>query len=259
MEEKVLIKSQHYDAKKPKKICITIGVIIAVICLLVAVASMALNGISAMADYKADELTATTHKLDGKCTYEDSWDRNVSKGGPCRACRVAAEYSNPTDYAMSNLLSGAAEGVPIFIAVIIIPVLALVGSIIAKSLTSYELTVTDKRIYGSLKRGKRVDLPLDSISAVGIGAFRSITVSTASGRIAFSHIKNRNEIHQIVSKLLVERQTQPTPSVTTSVPTAVPTPATSNADELKKYKELLDMGVISQEEFDAKKKQLLGL
>jgi hypothetical protein len=35
--------------------------------------------------------------------------------------------------------------------------------------------------------------------------------------------------------------------------------ATSAADELKKMKELLDMGIISQEEFDAKKKQLLGL
>ena len=34
---------------------------------------------------------------------------------------------------------------------------------------------------------------------------------------------------------------------------------TSNADELKKYKELLDEGIISQEEFDAKKKQLLNL
>ena len=33
----------------------------------------------------------------------------------------------------------------------------------------------------------------------------------------------------------------------------------SAADELKKFKELLDMGAISQEEFDAKKKQLLGL
>lgn len=33
----------------------------------------------------------------------------------------------------------------------------------------------------------------------------------------------------------------------------------SSADELKKYKELLDMGAITQEEFDAKKKQLLGL
>ena len=34
---------------------------------------------------------------------------------------------------------------------------------------------------------------------------------------------------------------------------------TSNADELKKYKDLLDSGVITQEEFDEKKKQLLGI
>lgn len=33
----------------------------------------------------------------------------------------------------------------------------------------------------------------------------------------------------------------------------------SSADELKKFKELLDMGIITQEEFEAKKKQLLGL
>jgi primosomal protein N' (replication factor Y) len=34
---------------------------------------------------------------------------------------------------------------------------------------------------------------------------------------------------------------------------------TSQADELKKFKDLLDSGVITQEEFDQKKKQLLGL
>jgi len=34
---------------------------------------------------------------------------------------------------------------------------------------------------------------------------------------------------------------------------------TSAADELKKFKDLLDNGIITQEEFDAKKKQLLGL
>lgn len=33
----------------------------------------------------------------------------------------------------------------------------------------------------------------------------------------------------------------------------------SVVDELKKFKELLDSGIITQEEFDAKKKQLLGL
>lgn len=35
--------------------------------------------------------------------------------------------------------------------------------------------------------------------------------------------------------------------------------STSPAEELKKYKELLDIGAITKEEFDAKKKQLLGL
>ena len=34
--------------------------------------------------------------------------------------------------------------------------------------------------------------------------------------------------------------------------------AASAADELKKFKELLDAGIITQEEFDQKKKQLLG-
>lgn len=45
------------------------------------------------------------------------------------------------------------------------------------------------------------------------------------------------------------------------IPFAFPKPAQkiSNADELIKYKELLDSGIISQEEFDAKKKQLLDL
>ncbi len=33
----------------------------------------------------------------------------------------------------------------------------------------------------------------------------------------------------------------------------------SNIDELKKYKELLDMGAITQEEFNKKKKELLNL
>ena len=41
-----------------------------------------------------------------------------------------------------------------------------------------------------------------------------------------------------------------------SEPTSAPT---SNLDEIKKLKELLDLGAITEEEFDTKKKQLLGL
>lgn len=36
-------------------------------------------------------------------------------------------------------------------------------------------------------------------------------------------------------------------------------PSASAADEIKKFKELLDVGIISQDEFDTKKKQLLGI
>lgn len=53
----------------------------------------------------------------------------------------------------------------------------------------------------------------------------------------------------ILDKFSGEKKAEPAPT----------TPALSSADELKKFKELLDMGAISQEDFDAKKKQLLGL
>lgn len=68
-------------------------------------------------------------------------------------------------------------------------------------------------------------------------------------------IKNRHEIYDIVSKLLVERQT--IYGKQNAVDKDVH--CTSSADELMKYKELLDSGVLTQKEFDAKKKQLLGL
>lgn len=38
-----------------------------------------------------------------------------------------------------------------------------------------------------------------------------------------------------------------------------PIQSISSADEIAKFKKLLDDGTITQEEFDAKKKQLLGL
>ena len=44
-----------------------------------------------------------------------------------------------------------------------------------------------------------------------------------------------------------------------SAPTTVQTSSPSVADEIMKFKQLLDCGAITQEEFDAKKKQLLGL
>lgn len=110
-----------------------------------------------------------------------------------------------------------------------------------------ELSVTNKRVCGKTIFGKRVDLPLDKISSVGTSIFKAIAVATSSGVIRFWLLENREEVYQSVSKLLNERQIS-----------IVSTP-NSDLDDLKKLKELLDSGIITQEEFDKKKKQLLGL
>ena len=54
--------------------------------------------------------------------------------------------------------------------------------------------------------------------------------------------------------MLIERQKE-----TAKAPSNIIMQTTDEADKLKKYKDLLDSGVITQEEFDAKKKQLLDL
>lgn len=131
---------------------------------------------------------------------------------------------------------------------------ALILALIYGWLHSYEMTITDKRVYGKTAFGKRVDLPIDSVSAVGMCAFKGVSVATSSGRILFRYIKNRDEIHKCISNLLVERQSKAAPAA--AVKQGI---YQGSADELKKFKDLLDSGVITQEEFDAQKKQLLGL
>lgn len=121
-----------------------------------------------------------------------------------------------------------------------------------------QIVVTDKRVYGRTSFGKQVDLPLDSISAVGTSLFKGISVGTSSGKISFLAISNRDEIYGEIKKILADRQEKEI-KVKASTPITNITQAQSNADELKKFKDLLDSGIITQEEFDAKKKQLLGL
>lgn len=133
-------------------------------------------------------------------------------------------------------------------------IVVVIGAILYFCWASVELTVGNERVYGIAKFGIRVDLPMDSISAVGTSFLKGIDIGSSSGRIHFKFIENNEEIHSCISKLIMERQQKPQATTTTTI-----NQPASNADELQKYKNLLDNGVITQEEFDAKKKQLLGL
>lgn len=158
--------------------------------------------------------------------------------------------SNNSDNMVTDL-AAAAPAAPIntqpftFIPLLIIDII-----LFFLSRTTAEITVTDKRVYGIVGfSGKRVDLPLDSISSIKTSTLGGIAIATSSGFIKFRMLDERYKVYTAISKLLNERQE--------SASTIAPMP--SNADELQKYKNLLDNGTITQEEFDSKKKQLLGL
>lgn len=142
---------------------------------------------------------------------------------------------------------------------VLIVIFYLVLTLARFFLRNYDMTVTDKRVYGKIKMGNQVDLPIDSISAISkISFMYGICVTSSSGKIKFYGIKNWDEMYSAINKMLIERQNNrnysPSPA-----PVSTPTKGTNSSDDLIKLKELLDMGIITQEEFEAKKKQLLDL
>jgi len=120
---------------------------------------------------------------------------------------------------------------------------------------------TDEDLRQNLKNAK-----MGIISSVG-------TIAAATGGNAYAAYENNKLTEKNKSKI-IDYKKCPNCNSTHLVditeeefaqeanknnPSSSAEPAVSAADEIKKFKELFDMGVITQEEFDAKKKQLLGL
>mgnify|MGYP003290453394 CR=1 FL=1 len=163
-----------------------------------------------------------------------------------------SSYYNTFDF--GDFLIGS-----IILFAVLVAALFLLSALARFFLRNYDMTVTDKRVYGKIKMGNQVDLPLDSISAISkISFMYGICVTSSSGQIKFYGIKNWDEMYSAINKLLIERQNNRN-SLSSSAPISAPTKTTSSSDDLIKLKELLDQGIITQEEFDAKKKQILGI
>ena len=227
MEEKNIIKSEQYKTGKFALILISIGLIITLIWTIVII-SKGYN----------DYIETDSH-------HHDKWCFRYG-------CETY-DYDSALECGFGKYLKSSTKYytfIPLFS-------FALISGLIYFGLNSYSLTITDKRIYGKTWFGKRVDLPVDSISATSsIALFRGVSVATSSGKISFLLIKNANEVYKELNNLIINRQSE---KGNEPIEIIKETQSLSNADELKKYKELFDMGIISQEEFDAKKKQLLGL
>ena len=85
--------------------------------------------------------------------------------------------------------------------------------------------------------------------------FCVVGISTASGYINFPCISNYKEIADILQQLLNERQQK----TETKENIILPQNKSKNLDDLVKLKNLLENDIITQDEFEIKKKEILGL
>ncbi len=244
MEEKVIIQGEKYNVKR-----ITLCVFIIPLIFSIITICMGLN------NYDLRVRDYNNHHHNSSCQIYSSyysdysdylWDSIIPE------CKYSY-YSTGEDYATAIFMEND------FVSALTILGFGIVVCIcLFLMLNFYTITVTDKRIYGRLAFGKRVDLPIDFVTSVAkIQWLKGITILASSKKRKFLLIKNRNEIYNEINNLLIERQKKQY-SVFVANPTNTQT-INNSPDDLIKLKELLDKGIITQEEFDAKKKQILGL
>lgn len=125
----------------------------------------------------------------------------------------------------------------------------LVGIIIKISTEKCEITVTDEAIIGKRPHGKEVQIPLNKITAISRNSFNGISITSIGSVNNFYCFENREEVINTISCLLTKLQ-QDNVQLTQSG---------SATDRLERLKSLLDAGVLTQDEFDTKKRQILGL
>lgn len=124
-----------------------------------------------------------------------------------------------------------------------------------------QLYVTDKRIIlheikGFVSNNEK-SIPLDNINSININknfVYASIEIITSGNTAIIEDVPVgiAEEIKAIIEHLKTQ-DTKPTHHETQVVGTI------DISEQLIKLKELVDMGILTQEEFDAKKKQLLNI
>ena len=184
MEEKILVKSESSSGKKLLIFFLIIGIALS---LLVFVADCV----------KANDYDQECYNIYLK--HQNDYDGDISCD--CNYCTHIHKHPNFASYVFTLIFTNL---------ICLLPLIAIVllGILIHFWMRSYLLVVTDKRVYGTILWGlKRVDLPLDSIAATSkVKVFNIIGISTASGTIRFGYIANANEVYDIISSLIMERQ-----------------------------------------------------
>ena len=103
------------------------------------------------------------------------------------------------------------------------------------------------------KKGEKTvkEFMIKDVKSVELASMKGLKVVGNGIKYKINLLKNAEELKKTIMDSIAILSAKTADSAVEIKPTS--------ADELKKYKELLDSGIINQEEYNAKKKQLLGL
>jgi hypothetical protein len=120
--------------------------------------------------------------------------------------------------------------------------------------TKKEMIVDTNKIV--CKNGKKTqkEFMVKDIKSVELASMKGLMIRGNGFKYKINLLSNAEELKTTIMDSLA---TLPAANIATTEIKQKNLPG--SADDLKKYKELFDNGIITQEEFDAKKKQLLGL
>ncbi|GEM_PF-6495757 len=150
--------------------------------------------------------------------------------------------------------------IPIFLLPLIINVM---GKFIAKRC---QLNLTENQVYGELKTlfgSKKLQIPIEKLDTImtensfldKIRSGETLLVRSTSGVVKFHYVQNaekfsRAALEQIEKFKSKSKSENPAPAVNET--------GGSAAEKINSLKQMLDSGLISQEEFEFKKKDILS-
>lgn len=128
----------------------------------------------------------------------------------------------------------------------IVLIFSITFSILFNRETKKELVIYNDSVLCRVNPKRSIQLVFDDITNINFG---KTSLKIVGKNIKFK-ILNITNVDNIKAIIIEKKKSEQSKSIDSNI---------GNANEIKKYKELFDSGVISQEEFVAKKKQLLKL
>lgn len=166
-----------------------------------------------------------------------------SKGYDCHDdAAYYVKHANYLDFAFTNYKSLV---IPVILAAIL---LGLTNVLYLKDKAT-EIAISEGVITYKASKGKSKKFLVKDIGSVETTGLKGLKITGVGVNAKIILIENAENIKTQLMNMRSSMPNESTPVITTE----------NNADSIKKYKELLDSGIITQEEFDAKKKQLLDL